>query len=565
MAYKRISPTPVVEGGTGAQTLTGVLIGNGASPVTGNTVTQYDVLVGGASNAITSVSPSTAGYVLTSTGVGSDPSFQLPSQLGSLLFYLTNTASSVATYLQLTASTFTPKTTQTFTTIGSGSTLLKNYITNAGVPNLTTIPAGIYLFHVHADQTAGTRNVQLYAEFWESSSVGADIAKIGTTGLTPVLTGVENEFIVDFSLSSPYILGSTASRITCRVFAQGAALGSNATVNIFVGDEADSHIQLPASAANVTNFVPYTGAISDVNLGTHSITANSATLTTALTVPNGGTGAATLTGILTGNGASAITANAVTQYGTVIAGASNAVSSVAPSATSGVPYISQGAAANPTFGTAVVAGGGTGVTSNTAYAVLCGGTTSTNPVQSIAGVGSAGQVLTSNGAGALPTFQAAGGTSVVVQQIRAKTSSLVACATVLPLDDTIPQKTEGNEVLTVTITPTNSSSILVIDFFGCGAMQGGNGIIGAALFQDTTANALAACSQTTSGLTSTNISFNLLLRHYMTAGTTSATTFKIRVGPKDVSLTFNVNGDTVGNRIYGGVAATTLTVTEYTA
>jgi len=54
-----------------------------------------------------------------------------------------------------------------------------------------------------------------------------------------------------------------------------------------------------------------------------------------------------------------------------------------------------------------VAAGGTGVSSNTAYAVLCGGTTSTNPIQSIASVGTAGQVLTSNGAGALPTMQAA--------------------------------------------------------------------------------------------------------------------------------------------------------------
>lgn len=55
-----------------------------------------------------------------------------------------------------------------------------------------------------------------------------------------------------------------------------------------------------------------------------------------------------------------------------------------------------------------VAGGGTGAASFTAYAVLCGGTTTTGPVQAIAGVGSAGQVLTSNGAGALPTFQAGG-------------------------------------------------------------------------------------------------------------------------------------------------------------
>lgn len=56
----------------------------------------------------------------------------------------------------------------------------------------------------------------------------------------------------------------------------------------------------------------------------------------------------------------------------------------------------------------VVADGGTGVSSATAYAVLCGGTTSTGALQSIASVGTSGQVLTSNGAGALPTFQTGG-------------------------------------------------------------------------------------------------------------------------------------------------------------
>lgn len=69
-----------------------------------------------------------------------------------------------------------------------------------------------------------------------------------------------------------------------------------------------------------------------------------------------------------------------------------------------------------------VANGGSGDSSHTAYAVLAGGTTSTGPVQSVSGVGTTGQVLTSNGASALPTWQsgssptgtilAFGGTSV---------------------------------------------------------------------------------------------------------------------------------------------------------
>lgn len=55
--------------------------------------------------------------------------------------------------------------------------------------------------------------------------------------------------------------------------------------------------------------------------------------------------------------------------------------------------------------------GGTGGTSLTAYGVIIGGTTSTGAVQSVS-VGTSGQVLTSNGAGAAPTFQTAGGGSI---------------------------------------------------------------------------------------------------------------------------------------------------------
>jgi len=53
--------------------------------------------------------------------------------------------------------------------------------------------------------------------------------------------------------------------------------------------------------------------------------------------------------------------------------------------------------------------GGTGLSSLTAYAVLAGGTTSTGAFQQVSGLGDAGQVLTSNGAAALPTWQAASG------------------------------------------------------------------------------------------------------------------------------------------------------------
>lgn len=53
--------------------------------------------------------------------------------------------------------------------------------------------------------------------------------------------------------------------------------------------------------------------------------------------------------------------------------------------------------------------GGTGKASFTAYSVVCGGTTSGGNLQNVSSVGTSGQVLTSNGAGALPTFQTPSG------------------------------------------------------------------------------------------------------------------------------------------------------------
>lgn len=104
------------------------------------------------------------------------------------------------------------------------------------------------------------------------------------------------------------------------------------------------------------------------------------------------------------------TGSALTQHDVLVGAASSAITSVAPSATSGVPLISQGAAADPAFGTAVVGGGGTGAVTFTAFAPVIAGTTSTGAFQSAStGLATAGFVLTSTGNASLPTFQAAPG------------------------------------------------------------------------------------------------------------------------------------------------------------
>ncbi len=83
---------------------------------------------------------------------------------------------------------------------------------------------------------------------------------------------------------------------------------------------------------------------------------------------------------MTTNSASGIGSSSLTTLGTIVTGVWNGTPVT-------VPY------------------GGTGDSSFTAYSVLCGGTTSTGILQNVSGLGSSGQVLTSNGASALPTWQ----------------------------------------------------------------------------------------------------------------------------------------------------------------
>lgn len=172
-------------------------------------------------------------------------------------------------------------------------------------------------------------------------------------------------------------------------------------------------------------------------------------------------------------------------------------------------------------------------------------------------VGANGQVLKSDGTdlawGSVPT---AVGSSV--QVVNTQTGAVATGTTIMPLDDTIPQNTEGDQYMTLAITPTNASNILyinVVTFLSSSAA--GTVSVASALFQDSTVDALAAIAET--GPVATGIS-TLAFTHKMTAGTTSAITFKVRCGAGSAgTTTFNGSG---AARIFGGVLASSITITE---
>ena len=150
------------------------------------------------------------------------------------------------------------------------------------------------------------------------------------------------------------------------------------------------------------------------------------------------------------------------------------------------------------------------------------------------------------------------GAPTLVQTVNTQTGAVQTGTTTIPFDNTIPQNTEGTQVLSLAITPTSATNFLIISVvlnFSYSIVN----TVSFALFQDSTANALAASAEY--GSTATGM-INSGLVHKMTAGTTSATTFKVRIGGESAG-TVTLNGYS-GSQIFGGVMTSSMTITEYT-
>jgi hypothetical protein len=141
----------------------------------------------------------------------------------------------------------------------------------------------------------------------------------------------------------------------------------------------------------------------------------------------------------------------------------------------------------------------------------------------------------------------------------AETAATATLSGTIPVDDTIPQSGEGDQILTADITLKRADSRVRVSFEGAAGSSTDSWLAVVALFWDGSANALnaKACRADADGGNQNFYNMNISVEH--SPGSVGPFTYQARMGGSSAS--YAVNGSN-GGRLFGGAARCTLTLQE---
>jgi len=149
---------------------------------------------------------------------------------------------------------------------------------------------------------------------------------------------------------------------------------------------------------------------------------------------------------------------------------------------------------------------------------------------------------------------------VIKQVVNVQDGEYNSGTVVYVIDDSIPTYAEGNEFMTLAITPTNATNILKIEVVAQMTHSASGAHLFSSLFQDGTGTDPTIAMAWASKNGATNNAACISYTHYMTAGTTSSTTFNVLGGGSAAGTTY-FNGSSAARK-FGGTMASSITITE---
>ena len=440
---------------------------------TGDTsFTAYTVICGGTTNTAplqNVATVGTAGQVLTSAGAGALPTWATPAA-GTV-----TSVSGTAAQISVANGTTTP--------------VISIDIIYPGQASITTL----------GTITAGTWNASVLGSAYGGTGVNNGASTLTLAGSVATVGAFPATFNFTAATNVTFPTSGTLSTTTGTVTSVSGTLNrisvATGTTTPVIDIDAAYVGQASITTLGTVTTGTWNGSVIDVShggTGDNSFTAYALLCggTTGTAALQNVVGLGTAGQVLTSAGAGALPAWATPTAGTVssVSGTANRISVINSTTTPVIDidaaYVGQ--TSITTLGT-ITAGtwnasvltvpfGGTGVASVTAFSVVCGGTTSTGALQVVASVGTAGQVLTSAGAGALPTWVTpAAGTVTSVSGTANRITSTGGATPVIDIAATYVGQSSITTLGTIT-TGTWDGTIIDPAFGGTGVDNTGNTI-----------------------------------------------------------------------------------------
>lgn len=366
----------VTQGGTGDITLTnhGLLIGQGSSPIAATSAgTALQVMQSGGA----SVDPTWSNFTILANFAQGDIPFANTANTLTGLAKNTN----ASRYIANTGTTNNPAWDQVDLSNGVKNTLQIAFggtgyggsPVGGGIFYSGTVAGGLSIASTSPGQVLTSQNVGggVFAPIWTTSTFPStvpinDLLYASAANVISGLATANNGILITSGTGVPSISSTLPTAVQDNI----TRLGTIASIGAPLG-AAFGGTGVVNNAANTLTWSGVFGATFTLT-GTTSVTfPTSGTLATtagsvaSITGTANQIAASSPTGAVTLSLIGPYTPATYTAHGVLVGEGTSSIVSVATSATVGVPLISQGASADPIFGTALVAGGGTGVTSVT--------------------------------------------------------------------------------------------------------------------------------------------------------------------------------------------------------
>ena len=193
-------------------------------------------------------------------------------------FYYNNTASSIGGIYYKMIEMPTGEAESSFSTAALGvstGNAIVNFATDAGIPGVDTLQAGIYSAHAHVAKTAGLKTVNVYFEIYTRTTGGTETLR--ATSETSGEIKTKSDVDLHATIASDVNINVT-DRVIIKWLANVSGVGTDAAVTLYAEGTNASHLSIPTSTEVLSSvFVRQDGTkplTADWDAGTFEIRAN---------------------------------------------------------------------------------------------------------------------------------------------------------------------------------------------------------------------------------------------------------------------------------------------------